>query len=100
MASREQELEGGEVEEEEEEEEKPALLVWLGERLVRNPLTQATIDIWEEEQMMAVILISSEAAPVADGEPVAATLPAAAVDCEARDRQRLFRLLALSSRAE
>lgn len=67
---------------------------------MRNPLTQATIDIWEEEQMMAVILSSSDAAAVADVEPVAATLPAAAADCEARDRQRLFRLLALSSRAE
>lgn len=76
------------------------MLVWLGERFVRNPFTQATIDIWEEEQMMAVILISSDAAAVADGEPVAATPPAAAVDCEARDKQRLFRLLALSSRAE
>lgn len=90
------------MEEEEEEEEKPALLVWLGERLVRNPLTQATIDIWEEEQMMAVILISSEAALEVDGDPVTATLlvPAALVDCETRDRQRLFRLLVLSSRAE
>lgn len=76
------------------------LLAWLGERLVRNPLTQATIDIWEEEQMMAVILISSDAAAEAEGEPVAAALPAAAVDCEARDKQRLFRLVALSSRAE
>lgn len=93
-------MEGGDVEEEEEEEEKPALLVWLGERLERNPLTQATIDIWGEEQMMAVILISSDVAAVSDVESVAATLPAAVVDCEARDRQRLFRLLALSSCAE
>lgn len=76
------------------------LLAWLGERLFRNPLTQATIDIWEEEQMMAVILISSDAGAVAEGEPVAAALPAAAVGCEARDKQRLFRLVALSSRAE
>lgn len=94
--------EGGEVEEEEEEEETPALLVWLGERLVRNPLTQATIDIWEEEQMMAVISIPSEAALVADGDPVAAAPlePVAEADCEAKDKQRLFRLLVLSSRAE
>lgn len=100
MASRKQELEGGDVEEEEEEEEKLARLVWLGERLVRNPLTQATIDIdWEEEQMMAEILTSSEAAPVTE-ELVTAMLPAlaATLDCEAR--QRLFKLLALSSRAE
>lgn len=96
MASREQELEGGDVEEVEEEEEKLARLVWLGDRLVRNPLTQATID-WEEEQTMAVILTSSQAAPVTDGELVTAAL-AATVDCE--DRQRLFKLLVLSSRAE
>jgi len=83
-------------EEEEEEEEKPALLAWLGERFVRKPLTQATIDIWEEEQMMAVILISSEETPVAKRDPVAA----AEVAGEARDRQRRLRLLALSSRAE
>ena len=88
-------MEGGDVEEEEEEEEeKPAL---LGERFERKPLTQATIDIWEEEQMMAVILISSGV----DGDDEAAKLAAAAAeDCEARDRQRLLRLLALSSRAE
>lgn len=98
-ASREQEVEteGGEVEEEEEEEEKPALLVWLGERLVRKPLTHATIDIWEE-QMMAVISTPSEAAPAADGDPAMAA--AAELDCEAEDRQRLLRLLALSSFAE
>lgn len=52
--------------------------------------------------MAAVILISLEVVPVADGEPVGATLlvPAATVDCEARERQRLFISLALSRRAE
>lgn len=97
-----QQLEGGDVEEVEEEDEKPAPLVWLGERLVRNPLTQATVDMWEEEQMIVVMSISSEAVPVADGEAIEATLPmpAAAEDCDASDRQRLFTLLATSSRAE
>lgn len=49
--------------------------MWLGERSVLNPLTQVTMDIWEEEQMMAVILISCEVAPVADGDPAIAALP-------------------------
>lgn len=95
--------EGGDVEDEEEDdEEKPALLALLGERLVRNLLTHATVDMWVEDPMAAVILISLEGVPMADGELVAVTppVPAAVVDCEARDRQRLFTLLALSSRAE
>lgn len=85
--------------EEEEEEEKPALLVWLGERLVRKLLTQATIDIWEEEQAVAVILISSDNAPVADGELVAVGLPVPIAETD-WDKQRLFRLLAPIIRAE
>lgn len=91
------------MEEVEEEDEKPAPLVWPGERLVRNPLTQATVDMWEEEQMIVVISISSEAVPGANGEAVEATLPmpaAAEEDCDASDGQRLFTLLATSSRAE
>lgn len=95
-------MEGGDVdeEEEEEEEEKPVLPVWLGERLARNPLTQATMDICEDEQMMAVMLIFLEEAAVPDGGPAAVTSPAAVAACEARGGQRLFRLLAPSSRAD
>ena len=96
-------MEAGEVvEEEEEEEEKPALLVWLGEELVRRPLTPATADIWEEEQMMELISIPSQAALATDGDPVAAAplLPVAGLDCDARDRQCLFGLLSSSGRAE
>lgn len=100
VTSREQELEGGDVDVEEEDEEKPVLPVWPGERLARNPLTQATMDICEEEQMMAVILIFLEEAAVLDGGPVAVTSLAALAAREARDRQRLFRLLAPSSRAD
>lgn len=90
---------GGDVDEEEEEEEKPVLLLWLGERLLWNPL-QVTIDICEDEQMM--ILVSSKTVAAAEGDAVTATLllPVAAEDCEARGRQCLFSLLTPSSRAE
>lgn len=75
--------------------EKPPL-GW-GEGFVRSPLTQATTDIWEE-QIMAVISIPSVAATTAFATALALLL--AAADWEARDRQRLFRLLVVSSRAE
>lgn len=66
--------------------EKPGLW-WFGERLLWKPL-QVTMDICEE------ILMSSMAAAAA-GDAVAAAL-----DCEARDRQCLFNLLAASRRVE
>lgn len=83
--SREQGIFGGDEEEEEDEGEENLPLL---ERFARKPLTQATMDICEEAQMMAVMLISSEAVvPVADGESAAA-----AADCEAGERRRLFRV--------
>jgi len=97
-------VETGEVVEEEEEEGevKPALLVWLGEGLVWRPLALTTADIWEEEQMMELISIPSQAPLVTDGDPVAAAplVPVAGLHCDARDRQCLFGLLPSSGRAE
>lgn len=92
--SLEKQVVGDDVEEEEDDEEKPVLQVGLGERLERNPLTQATMDIWEEAWM--TMLISCAAVPAADGEPLSATR----LECVAIDGQRLFRLLAVSSRGE
>ena len=82
-----------------EVEEKPAALAlrgWMGEGFARSPFTQATMDIWEE-QMMAVISIPSavaeEAEEVEEAEEAVMTAEAAG-ESEAKDRQRLVRLLA------